>query len=528
MLVPTQLKPPVRRPFLARVLIFGCGVAIALGIVLRFTALDRAVYWYDETITSIRVAGFTKEAVRSPGPEVLDRLWSPERFTAHFFDLSSEEPKGRGWDKTLSSLAYENPEQVPLYYLLARSWATLFGNSPFALRGFSALMGVGLLPGMYALVRELGRWVRSLYPDSSSPLSWRTVQWATTGVVALSPIQILYAREARAYSLGLLITALSTLAFLKALQATRTRSGNPRARWILYAASLIVGIYTQLPFLLVIVTHGIFVGGHRRTQMKSWRSPTPFSRFLGNYIRSCIATLIAFSPWLYFILTYRQQIGWLNRDLSAQVLLQRWLFNLSAVLFDAQLGFRDQPLFDISVNNGDPVRLIDAPLTAIGIVTIVGLVIASIVWMMRSQPPALWLLPISWVGTVIPFAALDLLTGGQRSTIPRYFLVAYLGLAMVLGWAIAQFWENLHRQTSSGQPRLFQFIYGFASMSLIFSALSSAYHGTQSDTWWHKYSSYDVPAIAQALTDTLAAPATGRDGDAGGGGLAGGLGAARA
>ncbi|MEM9245852.1 MAG: hypothetical protein AAGA67_08955, partial [Cyanobacteria bacterium P01_F01_bin.153] len=469
MLVPTQLQQPVRRPFLARALIFGCGVAIALGIVLRFTALDRAVYWYDETITSIRVAGLTKEEVRSPGPEVLERLWSPDKFTAYFFDLSSEGSASRGWDKTLSSLAYENPEQVPLYYLLARGWATLFGNTPFALRGLSALLGVGLLPVVYALVRELGRWVRSLYPEHSSPMSWRTAQWSTTAVVAMSPIQILYAREARGYSLGLLITALSTLAFLKALQATRTRSGNPRARWILYAISLIFGLYTQLPFVLVIITHGIFVWGHRRTLMKSWRSPTPFSRFLGNYIRSCVATLLAFAPWLYFIFTYRQQIGWLNRDLSAPVLLQRWLLNLSAVLFDAQLGFPNQPLFDITASNGDPVRLLDTPLVAIGIVTIVGLIIVSIVWMMRSQPRALWLLPVSWLGTIIPFAALDLLTGGQRSTIPRYFLLSYLGLAIILGWAIAQFWKNLNRQ-----PRLFQFIYGFAAMSLIFSALSSA------------------------------------------------------
>lgn len=500
----------------SRWLVLGCVVAIALGIVLRFTHLDRSVYWYDETITSIRIAGFTKEAVRSPGPDVWGQLWSPQDFTDRFFELS---PK-RGWDKTLSSLAYENPEQVPVYYLLARAWATVFGNSPGALRGLSALFGVALLPAIYALVFELGKWGQtSSEPPLISPQEndgdggemvgipprsslvkggggfWQLVPWTATAIAALSPIQILYAREARGYSLSLLITTLSTLALLKALTATHTQATNSRRRWILYTLSLIAGLYTQLPFLMMMVTHGIFIAGHRTSRR--------FIQSIANYGLSCLATLFAFSPWLYFVLTYRQRIGWLNRDLSLPTLIQRWLLNLSATLFDSQArlgnalyaGLR-RPLFDITAADGDP-SLLEVPAEAIAVLTIVILTIASMIWMVRSQPRSRWLLPITWSCIPIPFALLDLLTGGQRSTIPRYFLVSYLGLAIVLGWAIAQlFHHNRHRPQKQWAIAL-----ALVGLTLLLP-LDSAYEATQARTWWNKYSSYYVPTIGDHASST--------------------------
>ena len=477
----------------SRWLVLGCMVAIVLGIWLRFDNLGRSVYWYDETITSLRIAGLTKEAVRSPGPEVLGRLWSPSAFTDYFFELTPE----RGWDHTLSSLAYENPEQVPIYYLLARAWAMVFGNSPGAVRSLSALFGVVLLPAMYALVGELGTWGRSLPSvlPSGLPLGaartkipWRMMQWTTTAIVALSPMQILYAREARGYSLSLCLTVLSTVILLKALRATQSGRGDRRL-WICYALSLTVGLYTQLPFLLVMVTHGLFIG--------FGRSARRWSQSLANYGLACLATLIAFSPWLYFVLTYRQRIGWLNRDLSFGTLLQRWLFNLSATLFDAQAGFSYRPLFDITATNSDSVRLFEEPLMALIVLYLVCLIVSCIIWMVRSQPRSLWLLPMLWTGIPIPFALLDLINGGQRSTIPRYFVVSYLGLAIILGWAIATLWLQV-RHASRWQ----QWGYGFILIGLTLLPLSSAYSAAQLETWWNKYTSYDVPAIAHTLTES--------------------------
>ncbi|MEM1426917.1 MAG: hypothetical protein AAGF75_10245, partial [Cyanobacteria bacterium P01_H01_bin.130] len=353
----------------------------------------------------------------------------------------------------------------------------------------------------YALVGELGTWGRSLpsvlpsvLPSGAAhtKIPWRMMQWTTTAIVALSPMQILYAREARGYSLSLCITVLSTVILLKALRATQSGRGDRRL-WILYALSLIVGLYTQLLFLLVMVTHGAFIWF-----LEGDRPARRFARAFANYGRAFLGTLVAFSPWVYFILTYRQQIGWLNRDFPLEKLIQRWFFNLSAMVFDAQVGVFNRPLFDISAVNGDPIRLLEMPGLAIAVVSIVSLIIASLVWMVRSQPRSLWLLPVLWAGIPAPFALLDLISGGQRSTIPRYFLVSYLGLAIILGWAIATLWLQV-RHASRWQ----RWGYGLMLMGLTVLPLSSAYSAAQLETWWNKYTSYDVPAIAHTLTESL-------------------------
>jgi mannosyltransferase len=91
----------------------------------------------------------------------------------------------------------------PLYYLLAWLWSQLFGLGEVGLRSFSALLGAATIPVVWAIGRRL--------------VGERTGVIAAL-LVAVNPLLIWYSQEARAYALLVLLTALSLLLLLRALE----------------------------------------------------------------------------------------------------------------------------------------------------------------------------------------------------------------------------------------------------------------------------------------------------------------------
>ncbi len=80
----------------------------------------------------------------------------------------------------------------PLYYWLLHGWLRLTGDSEFAVRAFSALLGVLLVALTYALGRLLtGRWAGL----------------AAAFLAAINPFQVYYSQEARMYMLLAALTA---------------------------------------------------------------------------------------------------------------------------------------------------------------------------------------------------------------------------------------------------------------------------------------------------------------------------------
>ena len=99
----------------------------------------------------------------------------------------------------------------PLYYALAWLWAQLTGTGEFGLRSLSALAGVATVPVAYLLGAELRD---------------RRAGVAAAALVAVNPMLLWYSQEARAYSLLVLLTAVSTLYYVRALDG-----GGRRAFW---------------------------------------------------------------------------------------------------------------------------------------------------------------------------------------------------------------------------------------------------------------------------------------------------------
>ena len=139
-----------------------------LGALLRFYAIGRQGFWYDESYTVLLVG-------RGPG-EMLRLIPQLE-------------------------------STPPLYYCVAWIWAHIFGSGAAALKSLSAVCGTLAIPVAYAAARKL-------LPSQRAAL-------IATALTACNPLLIWYSQEARAYSMLLLFSALSLLAFAYARERPR-------------------------------------------------------------------------------------------------------------------------------------------------------------------------------------------------------------------------------------------------------------------------------------------------------------------
>jgi mannosyltransferase len=94
----------------------------------------------------------------------------------------------------------------PLYYVLAWFWTQLTGTGEFGLRSLSALAGVATVPFAYLLGAEL---------------RGRRCGIAAAALVAVNPMLLWYAQEARSYALLVLLTTLAALYFVRASSGQR-------------------------------------------------------------------------------------------------------------------------------------------------------------------------------------------------------------------------------------------------------------------------------------------------------------------
>jgi mannosyltransferase len=110
----------------------------------------------------------------------------------------------------------------PLYFVVIWFWAHLFGTGTVALRMFSTLAGIALVPIAYLSARELiSRWAGV----------------AAAAFVTVNPFLIWYSQEARAY---MLLTALSGASFLWFIRARRDPSRRNVTWWAVWSSLAIM------------------------------------------------------------------------------------------------------------------------------------------------------------------------------------------------------------------------------------------------------------------------------------------------
>jgi uncharacterized membrane protein len=406
-------------------------ILLVLGILFRFVNLDRKVYWYDETLTSLRIFGHTRT-------ELVNAFRGQIVSVAELQKYQHPSPD-RGWDDTLLALA-GNAEHPPLYFLLARLWASVFGSSVAAMRAFPAVTSLLAFPCAYWLCREL----------FGSSLTG----WVMIALIAVSPFHVLYAQEARAYSLWTVIILLSGAALLRAVRL------NTRGSWAGYGATVALGLYTHILGGLVPLAHGVYLLiCHRRLKT------------MVPYLLTSIAGLVAFLPWIVVILNSLQQIHstteGVRKEMSIDSLIERWMVNLNRVFLD------------ISLNDFDPILLV--------------LVIFVLYWLCRKTPPATWVFILTLIAvTALPLVVPDLTLGGRRSGALRYLIPCYLAIQLAVARYLAV------QLTASGWRHK---VGRTALVSLVLAGGLSCALSAQADVWWIKSvdRSGSYPAIARII-----------------------------
>lgn len=424
-------------------------ILIGLGMVFRVTNLDQAVYWVDEVATSMRVSGYTQAEVTQQLLAQQQRTGQPLTTSdlLHFQEVRSD----RSWTDLGRVLAL-SPEHAPLYFILARGWAALFGSSVLAMRSLPVLFSWLALPTMYWSCRQL-------FATADPPGA--PMAWTATGLLAISPFFVAYAQEARPYSLWILLLLLLNGFLWRSLQ-----SNQPRA-WLGYGLALVLGCYSSLLTLLVVMGQGLAVMGFQRQRLQ----PYLWTTSLG---------LLLFTPWLWIVVsqwaTLQGNTTWMAVSMPLWSIIGVWFYSL-AVLF-----------FDVTPAIAQPLMLLVQALIALATVA---LIVYAVCLLARRASLALSSFLLAGA-LAIPalLLLLDLLRDGQAAATPRYLMPTHLGVVMMVAYALG--------------GRLFSPVklWRIVTTFLVSVSLVSCLFGLSQDSIYQKSRNLSNPAITALLNQT--------------------------
>ncbi|MEH1917523.1 glycosyltransferase family 39 protein [Nostoc sp.] len=423
-------------------------VLLMVGIFFRFFKLDHKVYWHDETFTSLRISGYTANEAKQ---QIFNgRIINKESF-AKFQSPNME----KGLRDTIISLEVDDPQHPPLYYILARFWVGIFGNSVTVIRSLSAFISLLIFPSIYWLCREL----------------FRTSAWVSEVAIALmaiSPIHLVYAQEAREYILWIVTVLLCSASLLRALRLESKDRVLRILNWGIYAVTLALSLYTFLFSGFVVVAHGLYV-----IAIAKFR----FTKTVKAYLLASLAGFLAFTYWIIVLIVNLLQVksstAWTKRYLPLDGLIKSWLLQLNRIFLDLDLGFEN------------PFTYVITPFFLV-------LIGYSIYFICRKTNYKTWLFIVTLIMIpALPLMLPDLLFGGIRSLAERYLLISYLGIQLAVTYLLA---TQLHNK-SFVRRRIWQTIMGL----VIICGLVSYGVSSQAETWWSKVISYGNPQVAKII-----------------------------
>lgn len=426
-------------------------ILLLLGIFFRFFNLDYKVYWHDEVYTTMRASGFTRGEIDR---EIFQNRIIPAQSLQKFQRIKAKSTAA----DTIKSLAIEDPQHPPLYYLMSRFWMQVFGSSLTASRFLPALLSLLALPLMYGLAWEL--------------FGFRLAALFATVFLALSPFDVLFAQTTRQYSL-LTVTAIGSSFFL--LRAMRLQTWRT---WGFYTLINAIGLYNHPFFGLTLIGHLSFVICHwffeRKQAATSERENYTIS--LKPYLQlflSLAITLILFAPWLIILKTNYQRMqdttNWARVSVDFLYLVKLWILSFTSIFLDLDFGF-------------------DSVWTYVLRGLVVAIIVAALYTVCRKTNRKTWLFIITSI--LVPFLVLlvpDLLFGGKRSAVSRYLISCYPGIQLAVAYFLAT-------KIVDGK-KLWRGVFALLVTGSIASCTLSAFY----DTWWCKDLSYFNAEVAKRI-----------------------------
>jgi mannosyltransferase len=281
-------------------------VIVLLGSFIRFYHLDQESLWTDEMVT-------------------LDHV-REKSFSGLYKSVESKELMGPG------------------YFILLKKWTFFFGETEFSLRFLSAFFdSLSII-----LVYLIGRKIFNHKIGILSSLFFSTTM-----------LQIVYAQEARPYSLFGFLVLLSTYLLLM--------SWNNNKNWIVYLSVIVISLYTIHMTFFVILIHLIFTFFYKRKKTK-------------NNILIICATILLYIPGIPILL---QQIFVRQENLSRNLIIR----GVPHLLGKLGIGFYLIPvslltiILFLSIYYFRRIKISKKTLINVSIITIIGLFILQIVFL---------------------------------------------------------------------------------------------------------------------------------------------------
>jgi uncharacterized membrane protein len=469
------LKNWVLPPTWSRFLIV---ILLLLGVFFRFVNLDRKVYWHDEVYTSLRISGYTEA-------ELVQQVVNGEAIGVEDLQKYQRINPEKGLVDTIKGLAKEEPQIPPLYYVMARFWVQWFGDSVAVTRSLSAVISLLVFPCLYWLCLELF--------ESS------LTGWIAMALMAVSPFHVLYAQEARHYSLWTVTILLSSAALLRAMRLKTIVS------WGFYAVTVALGFYSFLFSGLVTISHCIYVVatdreilvnlhpsrllsfGNAKGERKR-ASRFRLSKTVLAFILAFLAGLLAFVPWILVVIANlskaQETTAWMTRELTLGEIVKSWYRGLSGIFIDVW-------------NINDFFPNLDLPNLSFG--KFLGLPVLILIGysfyvLYRKAPEKAWLFILTLIGvTAMALILPDLIVGGRRSHTYRYLIPCYLGIQLAVAYLftyqISTFWSK------PWQHKLWQLI----MLALVSAGVLSCAISSQAEGWWNKYTEASNPLTARII-----------------------------
>ncbi|MDA0266900.1 MAG: glycosyltransferase family 39 protein [Cyanobacteria bacterium] len=426
-------------------------IAIALlilGTAFRFAHLDRKVYWHDEAYTSMVI---TARPGRYLSQDLFqNRVVKPADLLAYQDFVP---------DLTLKDMVVrkgiEDVQHPPLYYVLLRFWAQVWGTAPVVTRGFSSLLSLLVFPALYGLCREL----------FALPLSG----WVAIALFAVSPLHLVFGQEAREFGFWTALILASSALLLRAMDRPSWRN------WVLYGVSMVAAAYTALFSVCIAIGHFAYVLGTDAGNQLG-RSPR-----VGKRTIFCFGTLcwvaVFFLPWVYFIVAAHQELGgttsWTAVPLTLLVGVQASVFNFSRSFVDFNFG-------------------LDAAIAYLLALPILALQGYALYQLCRTAPRKTGWFMVTFMGvTALFFGLPDLLSGGQRFTVTRYLIPCFVGLQL----AVVYLLSSNFTARPSWKRRFATLVF---SLLIALGVLSCGVYA-QANTWWNKGLSSNYHQVAELI-----------------------------
>jgi uncharacterized membrane protein len=420
---------------------------VVIAIVFRLANLDGLVYWGDEVYSSLRILGYTTA-------QMAQTIAQGDLVSAATLQQFQQLSPQLGLAATIGGLMREDSHLTPLYFILGRLWVTEFGTAVGAIRGFSVFCSLLLLPCLYWLAMVL--------------FERRRVAVCVVVLTIVSPMQLIFAQEARMYELWLLLTVLSQAALLDALRQPTWR------RWGLYTIATIAAIYSHLLGAVPFAFNALYI------LVIYWRDRAVGKRF----VLSAGLVIAAVLPWLW-VFWHRQivkQADGTDGPSSPMIALQNWSSLFRRLFADFNLSSSH------SVSSAIGLTLI-----TLFCLLLVGLGLRALY---RETDRHVWL----FVGLLIVAMPIGLLPMTVRGLLPsRYVLPSYIGLELAVGYlfgtrlADPKPWRQGGRQ-GWGWSLVLAFLIG---LGLVSCGLI-----VRSEDWWSKGFSECNPAAARVINQT--------------------------